>query len=139
MDSRLKITPDGGVFMYVPDEVVEILMGYQYDICRFVNDNPWYLMGIDDVNACIERGDELFVYVGDMRSFNFERSRLLGSLDSMASYIKSKHRIPWGVKGIIRQMAWKRMNEPGTSIAIDDGKRILRYWKKNDELRIENK
>lgn len=132
MDSRVKITKDGGIYMYVPSECVEIMKGYQYDLVCFPLDEP---LSIEETDF---EDEEVFVNVGTITDLHIERIGLFPTLESIKHYVDEHGRVPWGVSAIARKNRWKRISEAGVSLALKDKDgRVLRFYRREGRAEIE--
>lgn len=137
MDSRVKVTKDGRIFMYIPSECVEIMRGYQYDLFCFPQDKP---VSIDEyeLTSLIEVEDEeVFVEVGNMTDIHINRIKMFPTLERVKSYVDEHGVLPWGISAIARQYGWKRLSENGVSLCIQDTfGRKLKFYRRDRRAEI---
>lgn len=132
MDSRVKITKDGGIYMYVPSECVEIMKGYQYDLVCFPQDEP---VSIEETDF---EDEEVFVNVGTITDLHIERIGLFPTLESVKAYVDMRGRAPWGISAIARRNRWKRISEKGVSLTLEDKDgRKLKFYRREGKAEIE--
>ena len=132
MDSRVKITKEGGIYMYVPSECVEVMKGYQYDLVCFPMDEP---MSIEETDF---EDEEVFVNVGTITDLHIERIGLFPTLESVKAYVDMHGRAPWGISAIARRNGWKRVSEKGVSLTLmDKDGRKLKFYRRAGEAEIE--
>lgn len=138
MDSRVKITKDGGIYMYVPSECVEIMRGYQYDLVCFPVDEPVPIDKYEEASLIDLEDEEVFVNVGTITDLHIERIGLFPTLESIKHYVDEHGRAPWGVSAIARKNRWKRISEAGVSLALKDKDgRVLRFYRREGRAEIE--
>ena len=138
MDSRVKITKGGDVYMYIPTECVEIMRSYQYDLVVFPLDKPMSVDDYESTGLLDLEDEEVFVHVGTMTDMHVERIDMFPTLESIAEFVRQTGRVPWGVSAIARRNKWRRVSEAGVSLTLhDQNGRVLRYYRKEGRAEIE--
>ena len=138
MESRVKITKGGDVYMYIPTECVEIMKGYQYDLVVFPLDKPMSVDDYESTGLLDLEDEEVFVHVGTITDLHIERIGLFPTLESIKAYVDEHGRVPWGVSAIARKNRWKRISEAGVSLALKDKDgRVLRFYRREGRAKIE--
>lgn len=138
MDSRVKITKDGGIYMYVPSECVEVMRGYQYDLVCFPKDEPVSIDKYEDTSLIDLEDEEVFVSVGTITDLHIERIGQFPTLESVKAYVDMRGRAPWGISSIARKNRWKRISEKGVSLTLEDKDgRKLKFYRREGKAEIE--
>lgn len=126
--TNVRVTMDGRVYIRVPVEALALMKreGYECYVSDAESDKIIKLAA----NKHVSVEDIVWVYIGNVCTLNKERMDLFGSVEDMARYTNENGKLPWGWRGIVRYKHWTRTPEKGTSVVINDGVNVMRYWNK---------